>query len=360
MITMEVRGILKRIAAIMAAIVICIQGQAMAYNVVDLPNSMTFAEALSIYDADDIASATICNIDGNIYKDLTRTEIRDFYYSASNLTVWRKVNPTPFRGTCINFTTTSGVQISYYFNSGIQIGTYGSDNFICYMPSAGDTSSLRYAESDFFDSDEAAYGGILRTASTSKDFLKLPQDEWAINEIKTAAAKNLVPYEFTDKYASNITREGMAVLIANFICVSQNYVSLDDYMNANGISYTLGNFYDCSGRDEAIDQLFAMGIITGRDDAIFDPDGQITRQEAAVMLVRTAEKFVFVDTKYNRNPADSNKIANWGRFSIMWCIDKGILALDDSNKIYPADPVTVQQAITVLSRLYDLVTYWEY
>ena len=344
----------------MTAAVIFMQGQAMAYNVVDLPNSMTFAEALSIYDADDIASATICNLDGNTYKDLTRTQIRDFYYSASNITVWRKVNPTPFRGTCINFTTTSGVQISYYFNSGIQIGTYGSDNFICYMPAAADTAVLRYAESDFFDSKDDVYGGIVRTASTSKDFLRLPQAEWAINEIKMAAAKNLVPYEFTDKYESNITREGMAVLISNFICVVGNYINLDDYMEAKGIPYTLGNFYDCAGRDEAIDQLFAMGIITGRDDAIFDPDGQITRQEAAVMLTRTADKFMFVDTKYNKNPADSNQIASWGRAAVMWCIDKGILALDDSNKIYPADPVTVQQAITVLSRLYDLATYWEY
>lgn len=352
-------SILKRITAIIAAAVIFIQGQAMAYNVIDLPNSMTFSEALSIYDADDIASATICSIDGNIYKELTRSQIRDFYYSASNVTVWRKINPTPFRGTCINFTTTSGAQISYYFTAGIQIGTYGSENFICYMPSAGDTAILRYAESEFLDSDEGVNGGIINFANTSKDFLKLPQAEWAINEIRTAAAKNLVPYEFTDKYEREITREQMANLIANFICITGNYLSLDDYMAANGISYSTGNFRDCIGRSGAIDQLFAMGIITGRGNGTFDPDGKITRQEAAVILTRAAGKFMYVGTKYNKNPADSKQLADWGRYSVMWCIDNGIFTPDGSNKIYPLDSLTVQQAITVLSRLYNLATYWE-
>lgn len=320
---------------------------------------MTFSEALSIYSADDIASATICSIDDNIYKDLSRSEIRDFYYSASEMTVWRKINPTPFRGTCINFVTTGGVQISYYYNAGIQIGTYGTENFVCYMPAASDTSLLRYMESSFLDGKANAYGGIKQIASTSKDFLKLPEAQWAQAEIKNAAAKNLVPYEFTDKYEKCISREEMAVLIANFICVAGNYINLDEYMKDNGISYTLGNFYDCEGRDEAIDQLFALGIISGRDAAIFVPDGQITRQEAAVMLTRLADKFMYVGTKYNKNPANARQIAGWAQFSIFWCIDKGILALDDNKMIYPQDPVTVQQAITVMSRLFDIATYWE-
>ena len=65
--------------------------QALAYNVVNLPNSMTFADALGIFDASEIESATICNLETNTYKNLSDEEIREFYDTASDVTVWRKV-----------------------------------------------------------------------------------------------------------------------------------------------------------------------------------------------------------------------------------------------------------------------------
>ena len=62
---------------------------ASAYDVVDLPNSMTFADAIGIFGADEIASASVCDINNNTYKNLTETEISNFYNTAADLTVWR-------------------------------------------------------------------------------------------------------------------------------------------------------------------------------------------------------------------------------------------------------------------------------
>ena len=44
---------------------------------------MIFADALGIFDASEIASATICNMDTNTYKNLTNEEINEFYEKAS-------------------------------------------------------------------------------------------------------------------------------------------------------------------------------------------------------------------------------------------------------------------------------------
>ncbi len=352
---------MKRLKKIVAAAVMCMAAcrGAAAYNVVDLPQSMTFSEALGIYSASDIGSATICDIEDNIYKNLSSADISYFYKTASGMTVWRKINPTPFRGTCVNFTTKSGAQISYFYNAGIQIGSYGDSNFVCYMPSSDDTQKLRYLQSEFYDSDTGVYGGTYRTASTAKDFLKLPDTPWAKSAIKTAAAKNLVPYEFTNKYTNNITREQMAVLIANLIAVAGNYKDMDAYMNATGSVYLTGNFADCKGRDEAIDQLYALGIVNGISDTAFNPDGSITRQEAAALLVRAAGQYMYIDTKYKQKTADNSKIASWASFYVRWNMDNGILTADDSNMFYPTDKLTVQQAITATSRIYDLINYWE-
>ena len=331
---------------------------ASAYDVVDLPNSMTFADAIGIFGADEIASASVCDINNNTYKNLTETEISNFYNTAADLTVWRKINPTPFRGICVNFSSKNGAKISYYFDAGIQIGLYGTNNYVCYMPSRSDALKLSYLREQFLDSSDGIYGGSIWNVCTSKDFLKLPSQQWAKNTVSEAASKSLVPYEFTNKYEKNITREEMAVLTANFITVTGNYANMDSYMNATGTVYLKDNFKDCAGRDEAIDQLYALGIISGRTGDTFEPDGEVTRQEAAALITRAADLFVYVTTKYNKQHADSSQIAPWALSYVKWTLDKGILSADDSNRIYPQSPMTVQQAITAFSRLYDIATYW--
>ena len=155
-----------------------------------------------------------------------------------------------------------------------------------------------------------------------------------------------------------ITREEMAILIANFIAVAGNYADMDSYMDATGNIYLKNSFSDCVGRDEAIDQLYALEIIGGRDGVIFEPDALVSRQEAAAFMTRVADKFMYITTVYSKMHADSTKIAPWAWAYVSWALDKGILSVDDDDKLYPERPMTVQQAITALSRLYDIVTYW--
>lgn len=344
----------------LAALVTVLSSSVYAYDVVSLQNSMAFCDALGIFDSSELTSGEICDIEGNIYKNLSKAEIIEFYDKAAWMTVWRKVNPTPFRGACVNFITRDGKSISYYFNSGIQIGTYGSDNYICYMPAKDDAQKLSYILSEFYDADsDEIYGGTRYNISVDKDFLKLPSAPWAKESVAEAARKSLVPYEFTDKYEKNITREEMAVLMDNFIAVAGNYANMDEYMRATGTVYLEGSFADCKGRDTAIDRLYALGIVSGVDGINFNPDGTITRQEAAAFMSRVAKLFMYVGTDYAEKTADWSSVDSWASFYIRWCIDKGLLQLDDYKKIYPQDCMTVEQAITVLSRLYDIATYWE-
>ena len=56
---------------------------AYAYNVVDLPSTMTFAEALEIYDVSEIKSATVSDLNDDKYITLTQEEIKDLYFYKS-------------------------------------------------------------------------------------------------------------------------------------------------------------------------------------------------------------------------------------------------------------------------------------
>ncbi len=345
-------------AALVAAVLIPLH--ALAYDVVNLPNSMTFAEALGIYDFKDISAAMICDTERNIYRNLSREEINDFFTAASQVKVWRKINPTPFRGAYINFKAVNGAKSNYSFTSGIQIGLYGTDNYVCYMPAHDDAVELTYMLSEFYDSDDAVYGGSDVYACTTRDFLKLPEAEWAAKAVKTAAAKSLVPYEFTDKYTKDITREELAILIANLIKVAGNYADVDDYIKdeTGSAEYDTDVFADCAGRSgsSSIHQLYALGILTGRGNGLFDPDGKVTRQEMAAFITRVAERNMYVGTNYTLNASDKAQVALWANFYVRWVLDNGIMTLDGGGRFYPQNNLTVEQAITTIDRLYDMIT----
>lgn len=348
--------IVKRIIAVLAAVVL-LPLHALAYDVVNLPNSMTFADALGIYDFRDISSAMICDTEKNIYRNLSREEINDFFTAASQVKVWRKINPTPFRGAYVNFAAVNGAKANYSFTSGIQIGLYGTDNYVCYMPAHDDAVELTYLLSGFYDSDAAVYGGSDVYANTTRDFLKLPQAEWAERAVRSAASKSLVPYEFTDKYTKEITREELAVLFANLIKVVGNYADVDDYIKdeLGTADYDTDIFSDCEGRDKSIYQLYALGILTGKGSGRFDPDGMVTREEMAAFITRVAEHNMYVGTNYTLNAADKTKVSFWANFYVRWVLDNGIMTLDGSGHFYPQNNLTVEQAIATIDRLYDLI-----
>ena len=338
--------------AVVSAVLIC-SVSAYAYNVVDLPDSMTFADALGIYDANDIKSATVSNLDDDKRIDLSQYEAQEFFRSAQDVTLYRKINPTPFRGTAVNISANGSVK-SFYFNSGIQIGLFGSENYICYQMPDYDLTKFMYLFSKYEESKNKLNGAELYR-NTENDFLKLPEDLWAVDPIKEAASRSLLPYPLTAKYGANISREEFCVLIGNLIAVSGGYASLETYMKDNMPDYTTDNFADCIGKDASIDMLFALGIVSGKGGEFFDPDGCITREEAAKMLTASASRFVFIESDYKVNYKDERNISPWAKFFVRWVTEKGVMSGVDGENFEPQGTYTVQQAITTVSRLYNII-----
>lgn len=324
-----------------------------AYNVVDLPENMTLSDAMGIFDGQDITRITVSDVADGKYTDLTRDEILDFYYASKDMTVYRKVNPTPFRGIAINVYTADGVK-SYYFNSGIQLGLYGSDNYICYKLSKEDTEKLLYLDSMYKDAQEKVNGEEIHR-DTAYDFLKLPSAPWAQSFAREAASKSLLPYQFTGIYSQNITREQFCVFLANLITVKENYSSLDMYMADKGKAYLKNYFSDCNGVDDSVNMLYALGIVNGKDDTHFDPNGHITREEAATLLCKVAEMYMWIGTETTLNYADTSSISPWARFFVTWANEYGIMTGISEEEFSPQGAYTVEQATATVVRLYNLL-----
>ncbi len=320
-----------------------------AYNVVNLPEDMMFSDAIGVFDADEIERVTVSDLAEGKYIELLSDEIDVFFDTVENMPVYRTINPTPFRGIAVNIYTGSDVK-SYYINSGIQIGMYGSDNYICYQLGKEDIEKILYLDSMYKDDTEKKNGEELHR-SIANDFLKLPSAPWAQPFAREAASNSLLPYEFTDKYSENITREQFCKLLGNFIAVKENYASLDMYMTDNDKPYLKNYFADCSGVDDSVNMLHALGIVNGRDGINFDPQGTITREEAATLLCKVAELYGWIGTESSLKYADKGDISPWAVFYVTWANENGIMTGVSDDEFAPQGAYTVEQAVATMIRL---------
>ena len=109
---------------------------------------------------------------------------------------------------------------------------------------------------------------------------------------------------------------------------------------------------------ETVNTAASWGIIVGVGNNMFAPDKNITRQEAAIMLIRAAE-LVIEPNGFTANYGDinnmmiedSNKISNWAYTEVMDSLMHGLVAPRGKN-FEPLQPITrAETAASILNLL---------
>ena len=113
------------------------------------------------------------------------------------------------------------------------------------------------------------------------------------------------------------------------------------------------SYSDCD--DEKIKFLSGAGIIYGMDDGTFAPDDNITREQAAAILYRTAG---FLGNKTIVEPNgttfdDVKLISDWARESVSIMNSMKIMEGVSDTEFAPKGNYTVEQAIATMVRLYN-------
>ncbi len=207
-------------------------------------------------------------------------------------------------------------------------------------------------------------------ASVTKDgltgFISLPEyiappDGWAKPEVDCAIAAGLVPEDMRRKYQDNITRADFCRLAANLIEVKTG-MKVDVFMNTRGMSGRISDpipFTDTN--DPVIIAASRLGIVYGVGNNRFDPSGIISRQDAAVMLQRTAMVLDFTEPQgIPQEFADSGRFSNYAVNAIAFVsmaedtqTGYKIMGGTGNNNFSPLSPYTRQQAYATILRLYN-------
>lgn len=210
-------------------------------------------------------------------------------------------------------------------------------------------------EDHFYDISGNEHGSVSELIANSSKVHAM--SEWAKESIEKAIEYNIVPSELKGQYTEPITRGDFCKLAITLLKIKNK----DIVNSANSEDI---HFSDTD--NDEIKKSAALGIVSGVGNNKFNPDGNITRQEAARMLYNTFDAGTDVLEKYrsdNKNGVngiflphifnDGAKINNWARNEIYAMYHLGIMYGSGDNNFSPLDTYTKEQSIATFLRLYN-------
>ena len=184
-----------------------------------------------------------------------------------------------------------------------------------------------------------------------------PASQWAVKYIEQAVTLNIVPIAIQTQYLENISRADFCKLAVSFL-VKKSGKTIQELMIEKNIQPGQNVFSDTT--DNEILVANALGIVNGVGNGRFNPDGMISRQEAAVMLMRTASVLGITTPEATAvSFADSDDFAEWAKAGIAFVssmVDKNsnqkVMSGVGNNLFSPLGTYTREQSIVTMLRLF--------
>ena len=119
------------------------------------------------------------------------------------------------------------------------------------------------------------------------------------------------------------------------------------------MQYVIDNPYTDTASLDVV-RLSKLGVITGTGDGRFDPEGQLTREQAATILSRLAQAMGVELPSAAPTFTDNASIGSWAAEAVGQMQQNGIMGGVGDNKFGPQGTYSFEQSLVTLMRLYDL------
>jgi len=186
---------------------------------------------------------------------------------------------------------------------------------------------------------------MLIAASGNLAFANGAPSQWAQEDVNAAIAANLVPQNLQSNYTQAITRAEFSALAVRL------------YETVRGEITGRVSFADTN--DVNVQKMAYLEVVNGVGNNRFDPNGTLTRQQAAVMLTRLAaamwHPFPFGSPRQHITFADIESVAPWAVEGVTRVNAAGIMGGVGENNFAPHLPYTREQSIVTMLRMFDMV-----
>ena len=163
---------------------------------------------------------------------------------------------------------------------------------------------------------------------------------WAQEQVNAAVETGLVPDSLQARYTQTATRAEFCAL------------AVELYEKVTGSEITQrATFSDTS--DVNVQKMAGIGVISGIGNNQFNPNGELTREQAATILVRLADALGRPLPEGAASFADNSSIASWALDSVGRAKAGGIMDGTGNNTFSPQGAYTREQSIMTAYRLYE-------
>lgn len=164
---------------------------------------------------------------------------------------------------------------------------------------------------------------------------------WAEADVNKAIEAKLVPETLQTQYTQAATRaEFTALVVALYESVTGSEITERTKFNDTDIN---------------VEKAAAIGVVSGTGNDAFSPHTQLTREQAATMLARLSESIGKPLTKQAAAFSDNSNISSWATEAVGQMQASGIMGGVGENAFAPQGDYTREQSIVTILRLYDAV-----
>ena len=165
---------------------------------------------------------------------------------------------------------------------------------------------------------------------------------WAVAYIQRANDLNLVPANLNNSFTQATTRAEFAALAVTL------------YETVTGRTITeRSTFNDTT--DVNVQKMGGLGVVTGVGGGNFNPNGTITREQAAVLVARLADAIGQPFPPSAPTFADNADLSSWAVDGVGQMQASGIMGGVGNNNFSPSGDYTREQSIITMLRLFDIL-----
>lgn len=189
--------------------------------------------------------------------------------------------------------------------------------------------------------------GTLPQGVQARDFDT--QSSWAAADISGAIAAGILPETLQNGYQKNITRKEFCQIIDAML-----RQKLPDYNTAlynTGITYDAARAALTDTWDEGVINCYRFGIVDGVGNNRFNPNGSLTREQAAKILMGAAKTIGLPGGEATTAWADASQISSWAQEGINYVVGAGIMNGTGDNIFTPKGMFTREQAVVTVYRM---------
>lgn len=179
-------------------------------------------------------------------------------------------------------------------------------------------------------------------------FKDLKGYEWAEEYICSLASKGIISGRGDEMFApgDSVTRAEFAALAIRALKAGPGEAGSPSFIDVSRDSWY----------NEIVLQAVQEGIMKGKSDTAFDPEGTITRQEIAVVMANILKKFGYrsTDDTLLSQFEDKDSIASWAVVESTLAVENALIK-GDNGRFKPLSHATRAETAIMLGRLYELM-----